>query len=355
MSTTSLTTRYLPSAYIGLRGKVLAYVGNNAAAGRFAPYADGVVFHGRAGFREARSYTGGSLRVIDPADYIGDRGRGTGARLFSQPSTEAVQVQVDAGADCLLAPSRFPRERDAQTINALLNEGESFVGAARLEAPALPAFVPVVIRFDELADDRWVEPIRSSGLPIATVFAGYGDPLASPSQLEGAIRVVEAADVSIVLRCDVSAVGLMVIAAAAGAIGTSSPVRHLWLPTRRRRDRARSRNLFVPRCANWMKAEFIERSAADPDLDDLFRCDCAVCGPQGDVRLLTEVDEEIQDSHSIASAVSLAHEVLGANSPISAWRAVCQSAVDAYDELESLGISGPAKSRALEAWLSILG
>lgn len=355
MSTTSLTTRYLPSAYAGLLGKVLAYVGNNAAAGRFAPYADGVVFHGSAGFGEARSYTGGPLRVIDPAVYMRDRGHVAGARLFPESSTEAVQAQLHAGAGCLLAPSRFPRERDAQTINALLNEGESFIGAARREAPSLPAFVPLVIRFDELADGRWDEPIRSSGLPIATVFAGYGDPLATLSQLEGAIRVVEAADVSFVLRCDVSAVGLMVIAATAAAIGTSSSVRHLWLPTRRQRDREPSRNLFVPHCANWMKVEFIERSAADPDLDDLFRCDCPVCGPRGDVRLLTEVDEEMQDSHSIASAVRLAHEVLEADSPISAWRAVCQSAVDAYDELESLGISGPAKSGALKAWLTILG
>ena len=207
MSTTSLTIRNLPSAYIGLLGKVLAYAGDNAAGGSLARYADGVVFHGIAGFRAARMYAGGSLCVIDPAVYMKDRGQGTGARLFSETSTEAVQAQVHAGADCLLAPSRFPIERDAQAINALLNEGESFIDAARIEAPSAPAFVPLVIRFDELVDGRWVEPIRSSGLPIATVFAGYGDPLATVSQLEGAIRIVEAAEVSFVLRCDVSAVG----------------------------------------------------------------------------------------------------------------------------------------------------
>ena len=355
MSTTSLTIRKLPSRFIGLRGKVLAYVGDNAAGGRFAQYADGLVFHGRAGFGEARLYAGGSLCVIDPALYKGDRGYGAGAGLFPQSPTEAVQAQVHAGADCLLAPSRFPTERDARTIGALLNEGESFIAAARLEAPLLPALVPVVIRFDELADGRWVEPIRSSGLPIATVFAGYGDPLAARSQLEGAIRVVEAAEISFVLRCDISAVGLMALEATAGSIGTSSSVRHLWLPTRRAHRKSPSRNLFVPRFANWMKVEFIERSAADPDLDNLFRCDCPVCGPRGDVRRLTEVDEEMQDSHSIASAVRLAREVLEAGSSLSAWRTVCQSAVDAYDELESLGISGPSKPRALESWLSILG
>ena len=355
MSTTSLTIQRLPSHYIGLRGKVLAYAGDNTAGGRFAPYSDGVVFHGRAGFRAARSYTGGLLCVIDPAVYMRDRGQGAGARLFPESSVEAVQAQMDAGADCLLAPSRFPTERDTKSINALLNEGESFIDAARIEAPSSPAFVPTIIRFDELTDDRWVGPIRSSGLPIATVFAGYGDPLATARQLEGAIRIVDAAAVSFVLRCDTSAVGLMALEATAGSIGTSSSVRHLWLPTRHPRGRAPSRNLFVPRFANWMKAEFITRSAVDPDLDDLFRCDCPVCGPSGDVRLLTEVEEEMQDSHSIASAVRLAREVLEADSPISAWQVVCQSAVDAYDELESLGISGPAKSGALKAWLSILG
>ena len=355
MSTTSLTIRKLPSEYIGLRGKVLAYVGDNAAGGRFAQYADGLVFHGRAGFREAPRYAGRSLCVIDPALYKGDRGHGAGARLFSQSPTEAVQAQVHAGADCLLAPSRFPLERDAQTINALLMEGESFISAARLEAPPLPAFVPVVIRFDELADGRWDAPIRSSGLPIAPAFAGYGDPLATPPQLEGAIRVVAAAEISFVLRYDTSAIGLMALEATAGSIGTSSSARHLWLPTRHSRTRSPSRSLFVPRFANWMKVEFIERSAADPDLDDLFRCDCPVCGPQGDVRRLVEADDEMQDDHSIASAVRLAHEVLEADDPTWAWRTVCQSAVDAYDELEWLGISGPAKSGALKAWLSVLG
>ena len=355
MSSTGLTIRELPRQYLGLRGRILAYAGDNTGGGRFAQHADGVVFHGRRGFVEARSYTGRSLCVIDPAVYMRDRGDELSAPLFPEPPTESVQAQVNAGADCLLAPSRFPRERDGHTIGSLLDAGESFVGAAHLEAPSLPSFVPVVIRFDELADGRWVEPIRSSGLPIATVFAGYGDPLATVSQLEGAIRIVEAAEVSFVLRCDVSTVGLMALEATAGSIGTSSSVRHLWLPTRHRRDRAPSRNLFVPRFANWMKVEFIARSAADPDLGDLFRCDCPVCGPSGDVRLLTEVDEEMQDSHSIASAIRLAREVLEADSPISAWRMVCQSAVDAYDELGLLDISGPAKSGALKSWLSILG
>ena len=355
MSTTSLTIRKLSGQYIGLRGKVLAYVGDNAVGGRLAQYADGVVFHGSRGFREARLYTGGPLCVIDPAVYMRDRGHGADARLFPESPTEAVQAQVHAGAGCLLAPSRFPTKRDVQTINALLDEGESFIGVARVEAPSLPAFVPLVIRFDELVDGRWVEPVRSSGLPVATVFAGHRDPLATPRQLDGAIQVIEAGEVSFVLRCDVSAVGLMALGATAGAIGTSSSARHLWLPTRRVQGKTPSRNLFVPRFANWMKVEFVEQSAVDPELDDLFRCDCPVCGPGGDVRLLAEADQELQDAHSIASAVRLAREVLEADSPISAWRSVCQTAVGAYDELESLGISGPAKSEALESWLTVLG
>lgn len=355
MSSTGLTIRELPRQYLGLRGKILAYAGDNTGGGRFAQHADGVVFHGRRGFVEARSYTGGSLCVIDPAVYMRDRGDELSAPLFPEPPTESVQAQVNAGADCLLAPSRFPRKRDGHTIGSLLDAGESFVGAAHLEAPSLPSFVPVVIRFDELADGRWVEPIRSSGLPIATVFAGRGDPLATPSQLEGAIKVVEAADVSFVLRCDMSAAGLMALEATAGSIGTSSSVRHLWLPTRWPRGKPPSRSLFVPRFANWMKVEFVGRSAADPDVDGLFDCDCPVCGPRGDVRLLAESDEAMQDAHSIASAVRLAREVLEADIPVWQWRAVCQSAVDAYDQLESLKISGPTKPGVLEAWLSVLG
>jgi hypothetical protein len=106
-----------------------------------------------------------------------------------------------------------------------------------------------------------------------------------------------------------------------------------------------------------MKATFVEQAVADPDLDELFGCECAVCGPDGDLRRLTlpDVSRETQDRHSVASSIELAHTVLEDDYPVAAWRVVCQQADAAYDELADRGISGPTKPGVLAAWLTILG
>ena len=343
--------------FAALNGKVLAYIGSNAQDARLADHADGAVFHGNAGFKEARRHSGRMLYAIDPELYAADRLPRAQERL-NELAGDAVNSQVDAGASFLVAPSRFPRgNRGNSSIEASLELGHQFVAAAREHDPPLPAVVPIIVRFDELEDRRWVEPVRASGLPIATVFASYGDPLSTPRRLEGAIRIIQAARVACVLRCDMSTVGFMATGALFGALGTSSTVRHLYLPTRRRGTRDPARSIFVPRFANWMKETFVERALADSRLDGMFRCECVVCGENGDVRELTRgsVDPDRQDRHSIAAAVELADRVLRADNPATQWVRACEGAAAAYDHLDSIGVEGPAKPGFLEAWLSVLG
>ena len=355
MEISSLRVRAAPPQVVALDQKVFAYAGDNARGVHFAKHADGVVFRNRAGFRAARSCATDATCIVDPEHYAKDRNDRAQISLIPETPTESVLAQVHAGAGCLLSPARFPADRGSQRIKCLLNDGEAFIDAARDEAPSLPAFAVVVIRYDELADGRWIQPIRTSGLPIATVFAAYADPLAQPAALEGAIRVIEAAEAAFVLRCDMSVAGLVALRATIGAIGTSSATRHLWLGTPRNHGGSASPSVFVPAVANWMKLSFVEQATADPDLDALFRCACTVCGPQGDVRRLHEASKSVQDAHSIAASVGLAHEVLKADNPVSAWQSVCRQSVAAYDELKSLGISGPAKPESLRSWLNLLG
>lgn len=341
--------------YETLRGKVMVHLGDNTMASRFLSHCDGLIFHGSAGFNEAASSGGRKLKLVDPELYAADRRKEDQLQLVPQTPADAVEAQVSAGVSALLAPSRFPRERSRAAIAGVLEEGAAFVAEAARRAPELPAYVPVVVRFDELADGRWIGPIAASGLSIATVFAGFGDPLGTAEQLRGAIDIVRAAQSAFVMRCDIAVAGLMALAADGGAIGASSSVRHLWLPSRRR-GTSGSRYLFVPGLANWMKLLFVEQAMADPDLDELFRCECAVCGPSGDLRRLAHprVSPEVQDAHSAAAAVSLTKGVLGSNHPIAAWRAVCEAASAAYDDLEGLGIAGPSKPGVLDSWLTVL-
>lgn len=340
----------------GLKGKVFAYIGDNSKGPDFAQHADGVVFRGAAGFKEARECASGIFRIVDSELYVNDRDSRAASPLVERSPSESVYSQMGAGARCLLAPARFPTDRSGKSISAILNQGQEFVDAAQRLAPSLPVFVPVVIRYDELVDGRWVRPIAASGLPIATVFAGFGDPLSTPAALEGAINIIEAAEVAFAIRGDISVVGLMTLKAIAGAIGTSSAVRHLWLPSRSlsRKRRQGDRSIFVPAAANWMKLSFVRQAQADPRLDDLFSCNCKVCGPNGDVRNLGASDEDVQDRHSIDAAYRLARQVLGAAHPVSRWQEVCLMAEDTYAELKRRGVSGPTMPESLRSWHRLL-
>lgn len=340
----------------GLKGKVFAYIGDNSKGSAFAQHADGAVFRGAAGFKEARECADGIFRIVDSELYVNDRDNRAGSPLMAMSASESVHSQLGAGARCLFAPSRFPTDRSGKSISAILNQGQEFVDAAQRLAPSLPVFVPIVVRFDELMDSRWVRPIAASGLPIATVFAGFGDPLSSPAALEGAINVIEAAEVAFAIRGDTSVVGLMTLKAIAGAIGTSSAVRHLWLPSRRlgRKRKHPDRSIFVPAAANWMKLSFVRQALAEPRLDDLFSCHCRICGPNGDIRNLGTSDDDVQDRHSIDAAYRLARQVLGAAHPVSRWQEVCLMAEDTYAELKARGISGPTMPESLRSWHRLL-
>jgi hypothetical protein len=341
---------------------VLAHAGDNSLGPSLAAHADGVVFHGPAGYKVARSCPATALRLIDEEQYRTERDNDTMLQLFERKLFERTDIaiaeaQLAAGTDCLLAPGRFPRDRTERSLRTILEAGGRFIEATRSIAPQVPAFVPVIVRFNELEDGRWVKPIRDSGLPIATVFAGYRDPLGTPRQLEGAIDIVRNARAALVLRCDMSVAGLMALSAIAGAIGSSSAVRHLWLPSRKRRDSTPSPSIFVPSAANWMKLATVRQATGNADLDEIFRCNCACCGPHGDVRYLAspEVARETRDLHSVAASVALAHAVISSPSPLNAWRAMCETSEEVYDRLSETGVDGARRPGAVHAWLTVLG
>lgn len=154
-----------------------------------------------------------------------------------------------------------------------------------------------------------------------------------------------------VLRCDSSVAGLVALGANAGAIGASSSARHLYLPSGRGSSGPPRRSLFVRTLNNWLSASFVGQAEADPEVDDIFACNCVVCGPGGDVRRLlrADVEERMRDRHSVAAAVQSAKSVVEADSPLGEWRRICQTADDNYGRLRQLGITAPGRPNALSA------
>ena len=180
-----------------LAGKVLLFAGDNDTACALTDYADGIVFHGSAGMRAAASCDDTVVRLIDRELYKYDRYRSSQPQLIPETDAEGIEAQLGAGAWALLAPARFPRDRSASQISATIAAGAGFVAAAHTIAPMTPTFVPIVIRFDELADGRWIQPIRDSELPVAPIFAGFGDPLGDPAAVTGAIELCQVARVAL--------------------------------------------------------------------------------------------------------------------------------------------------------------
>lgn len=336
-----------------LSGRVLAHVGNASMAEVFARHADGVVLRDGAGYREARSCRGTRL-LIDPEIYVRDRDGVEPGDLVPLRDGEFIEQQLIAGVSCLLAPSRMKMRPDADTVDEMLRAGEEFLSTAQREAPSLLALVPVVIRPNELEDRRWARAIESSGLPIAPIFASYDHPFSTPAALAGAYEIIEAAEFTFALRGDIGLAGLMAFGADAGAVGTSSTVRNLWLP-RKNSGGSRPPTILVPDAASWVPITALAEAVMEPRADDHLRCDCPVCGAGGDVRDLLSASDTIQREHSNAAAIALVRQVATANDPVAAWKAVCERAAGVYASFDADGIMPASRPPMLDAWLTLLG
>lgn len=353
----SQTRERVGDPYQGVADQILLYAGNNSTAGELATLGDAVILHGRAGFRIARELPPDCRVLIDAEYYKSDRDEKSTGQLVPFSPEESISQQVAAGVACLLAPSRFPDDRSSDALRRVLEVAGEFIDAAKRLAPTVPAFAPVVIRFDELADRRWVSLLNDAGIPVALVFAAFMDPLADLERLRGAIDLVQSTDRVMILRCDLSAVGLMAAGATVGAMGASSSVRHLWLPSKRRgRRKEPILALFVPAAAAWINELFLRQAQVHPDLEDLFGCSCEVCGPGGDIRNLfaTGSTREMMDRHSISAAVRLGRSVTASKSPIDRWKQICESASETYTRFDALKVTGPVEPAMLQAWRKAL-
>ena len=353
MASPSLTTAADHRLRLALSEMVFSYVGTTAQAGQFAEVSDGVILRDGSGYKQAR-HLGTTRRLVDPEFYLTQRDQPESESLFPPTPGEAITQQLEAGVACLLAPSEFPKDRESDSIERLLTRGREFVDAAEREAPELPALVPIVVRYDELADRRWVEPVRESELPIATVFAGFRDPLDKPDRIEGALDLVAAARFALVMRCDIAAAGLAAHGAAAAAIGTSSAVRHLWLPSRSTGKRTPKKVVFVPSTAAWIDRSCLVDAEGYAVDDELWKCECSVCGPDGDVRSLASAPDGSIDLHSVAAAMRLVHIVFGATDRVDAWKRICRQSSEAFRALTEAGMPDLNQPDGLKSWLEVL-
>ena len=99
--------------------------------------------------------------------------------------------------------------------------------------PGVIATLPLHISWMERkrSQEHLIAAIGEAGVPIAFIFEHASDPLAKKASLFGFVNVLRTVRVpTIVLSCDVSALGAMAFGAHTVAIGTRSGLRHLYPP-----------------------------------------------------------------------------------------------------------------------------
>jgi len=320
---------------------------------------DGIVFCGkRSGrlLRERRACGAESFLAVDGERYLK---RDSGQLDLFDPAVQAAQDQALLRTSMYLAPS-WRLGPAIESLRAVLEAGERFLDAVDQQDHRAPGYVPVVVSArwrGALLDDMCAE-LWSSGIPVAFLFAGGVDPLSTRREVAAAVKLISAAPSSIVLRCDLSAIGLVSFGAQLGSIGATSAMRHVFVPMPNSRNGARdmSAPVLVPSLRAWVRGSKLNHIDGPADL---FRCACRVCDGRSVLRFRESgaLDDLIRDeaeAHDVLAWREIADRVLGDDqaNPRKAWLDECDAGLESYRILREHGI-GLTPRGYLSAWSSL--
>jgi hypothetical protein len=198
----------------------------------------------------------------------------------------------------------------------------------------------------------------SSGVPVAFLFACGVDPLSTRREVAAAVKLISAAPASIVLRCDLSAIGLVCFGAQLGSIGATPGMRHVFVPMRNSRNGARdkSAHVLVPSLRAWVRGSKLNHIDGPADL---FRCTCRLCEGRSVLRFresgpLDDLIENEAEAHGVLAWREIVDRVLGdeETDPRQAWLDECNAGLTSYRRLRERGI-GLSPPGYLSAWSSL--
>ena len=179
--------------------------------------------------------------------------------------------------------------------------------------------------------------IRAAGAPVALVLEGNRDPFALPGVVEGLLAVLGCGVPTLLLRCDVSALGALCHGARAAAVGTVASLRHLTprpppAGAQPRGFRPAAPSAVFRPALSYRRIGAIARAHRRHPDPDLFGCACTVCdGRDVDwMAALSDRDREVPAfEHSIRVLQDLRDELLPgvpAGTARQSWTARCADA-----------------------------
>jgi len=312
----------------------------------------GAVVSGRQGAKLAARIPG---VLVDPAAYGSPPAAGSGS-LFDYD--EWLTRQQAAGAPLILTDTPRIRNDDRSALRKALERWAAIDDPTVVVLPIEPWWLREGL-------PHLTEEVRAAGRPVAIVLLHQYNGLDTARAIAGLLTfIAEIEPLPVVLlRCDISAVGLVAHRAFAGFVGGSAHTRHGPLPMRRRArtegddERDVSPSVFVPALHDYVKTSKLPALARDRRTN-VLRCGDPVCrgGSLLEIAELTETDllaaRLLAGRHNMASTEQLARRILTAAEPRDAWRDACQAGAEASAALTESGVSLPA-SRWLRQWLDL--
>ncbi|MGW7533897.1 hypothetical protein [Amycolatopsis sp. NPDC054798] len=167
--------------------------------------------------------------------------------------------------------------------------------------------------------------INRHGVPVAVVLEHRADPFGVQRVLRAFLRfLADCAVPVLVLRCDISAVGLLCHGAYAAAVGTRSSLRHLYPGSG---GRLGGPSVFVPRLLSYHRIETCAKIFGEtPEIGQLWTCPCPLCAD----RTPAGLDGSSAVQHDVDRQLALRDELFGrpltADQRRSSWHETCSHA-----------------------------
>ena len=297
---------------------------------------------------EVTAQPGGGLVVsgaqsLDVIEYMKGRGyqapllpdrqryKGKNRKLASQPFTPNwISRQQRLGLPAIIPDAGYVAPHDLPGLRSVLLRSSAIPGAI-----ALLALANWWMYDDGLQLLR--QELRGTAIPVAIVLEHRNDPLSVQRILRGLVTLLRDGNTVLILRCDISAVGLLANGALATAFGSRTSIRHLYPVSSGGGGNPNSReSAFWPAGTALHYHDLLYDAVNASPHDPCWECWCTVCGGRRLHRLSFSPVEEIRQ-HNSAGLLDLRDElaaVSAADRP-QWWRNRCRDAQVAHANVDT--------------------
>lgn len=242
-----------------------------------------------------------------PAALLADRQlyKGKRRKLACQPfDPDWISRQRRLGLPAIVPDAGYVAAHDLPGLRLVLQRSAEIPGAVALLALANWWMHGEGLRL-------LLAELRGTDVPVALVLEHRDDPLGAHRILQGVVELLRAGVTMLMLRCDMSALGLIAHGALAAAYGSRTSIRHLYPVSNGGGGNGNPKeSAFWPTGTALHYRDLLYDAVSASPHDPCWRCWCSVCNGQRLDRLGTSLIEEVRQ-HNSASLLDLRAELAG--------------------------------------------